>query len=316
MTASVASVTVAYNAVNVISRQIDALLQQSSELQEIIVVDNASTDGTGSMLAQRYPQITVLRMAENLGQAGGWAVGLSYAALKKRHDWVWTFDNDSIPTPETLRALLTGIKNIDDCDGAIGMVAPLPVHQATGTYYLPFHWRNGLVIASPDELRKPTWFADIVIASGSLIKRTVVEEIGLPRADFFIDVCDFEYCLRVRSHGYKIAVVSNATVEHEIGDTRRVRMLGSRLWTNHPPFREYYFSRNLVYLAWQLYPTTSAKLSIARHLTSRAIQVLLFGDRKISCLKRMIEGVKDGVSGRLGTRLIPTVNTSNTSFSI
>jgi len=49
---SVGSVTLAYNAVHVLPGQIDALLQQTHSLQEIIVVDNASTDGTGAMLAK------------------------------------------------------------------------------------------------------------------------------------------------------------------------------------------------------------------------------------------------------------------------
>ncbi len=83
----VASVTTAYNAVKILPRQMDALLRQSMPLAEIIVVDNGSTDGTVEMLAQRYPQVTVLRMAKNLGAAGGWAAGLRYAALEKGHDW-------------------------------------------------------------------------------------------------------------------------------------------------------------------------------------------------------------------------------------
>ena len=97
MSGSVASVTVTYNAVQVLPRQIDALLRQTHPLREIVVVDNASSeDGTGTMLAELYPQVTVLRMPENLGAAGGWAAGLSYAAIEKGYDWVWTFDQDSV----------------------------------------------------------------------------------------------------------------------------------------------------------------------------------------------------------------------------
>src|SRR5579884_548016 len=93
---SIASVTIAYNASATLPRQLAALLGQTRPLQEIIVVDNASTDCTRSLLANRYPGITVLRMPENVGAAGAWAAGLSYA-VGKRHDWVWTFDDDSVP---------------------------------------------------------------------------------------------------------------------------------------------------------------------------------------------------------------------------
>lgn len=296
----------AYNALKVLPRQIDALLRQTHPLQEIIVVDNASTDDTGAMLAKRYPQVTVLRMSENLGAAGAWAAGLSYAALKKHHDWVWTFDDDSVPAPEALEALLNGIETLGNTDTAIGMVAPIPVHRETGTCYLPFLWRDGFVKPSAEQARQPLWFADMVIASGCMVGRDVVEKIGLPRADFFMDFFDFEYCLRVRSYGYKIAIISRVKLDHEIGNARMIRWLGSPgLWTNQPPYREYYFSRNLAYLAWRLYPNRSTKRSAARYLASRGVRVLLFGTKKLPCLMRMIQGFHDGLRGRLGIRLRP-----------
>jgi GT2 family glycosyltransferase len=306
MSPSVASVTVAYNAVTVLPRQIDALLRQTRPLREIVVVDNASNDGTAAMLAERYPQVTLLRMSENLGQAGGWSAGLSYAALQKRHDWIWTFDNDSVPAPEAAETLLEAVETLGDTDTATGIVAPIPVHKDTETSYLPFLWRDGFVVPSAEQARQPVWFADVVIASGCLVSREVVEKVGLPRADFFIDFCDFEYCLRVRSHGYKIAVVNSVELDHEIGNARPIRLLGSpRLWANQPPFREYYFGRNLTYLAWWLYPNRSTKWCAARYIASRGVQSLLFSDKKLACLMRMIQGLHDGLQGRLGIRLRP-----------
>ena len=98
MSQSAASVTVAYNSGDLLLQQMEALLRQTRPLQEIIVVDNASSDGTSALVAERFPQVTFLRMAENLGVGAGFAAGLRYAALEKRHDWVWTFDQDSVPT--------------------------------------------------------------------------------------------------------------------------------------------------------------------------------------------------------------------------
>jgi len=85
MGSSVASVTTAYNGAHTLPRHLDALLEQRRPLQEIIVVDNASTDETGSLLAARYPDLTVLRMPENLGTGGALAAGLAYATDRK-HD--------------------------------------------------------------------------------------------------------------------------------------------------------------------------------------------------------------------------------------
>jgi len=169
----------AYNAARVLPRQIEALLQQRRALQEIIVVDNASTDGTGAMLAERYPQVTVLRMKENSGAAGAWARGLAYAALEKSHEWVWSLDDDSVPATDVLVRLLEGIDSLNAAQAEVGMVVPMPVHRGTGICYPPFLWRNGFVKATAEQVNQPIWFADMAIASGSLVRREVVRKIGL-----------------------------------------------------------------------------------------------------------------------------------------
>src|SRR5258707_6179442 len=145
MSQSVASLTIAHNAAKALPRQLEVLLLQTHPLQEIIVVDNASTDGTSAMLAERYPQVTVLRMKENVGAAGAWARGLSYAALEKQHEWVWSFDDDSVPNAFVLANLLDGIGSLNGTQADVGMVAPIPVHQKSGTCYPPLLWQNGFV---------------------------------------------------------------------------------------------------------------------------------------------------------------------------
>jgi rhamnopyranosyl-N-acetylglucosaminyl-diphospho-decaprenol beta-1,3/1,4-galactofuranosyltransferase len=303
---SVASLTTAYNAERALPRQIESLLGQTRSLQEIIVVDNASTDGTAAMLAARYPQVTVLRMPENLGAAGAWAAGLSYAALEKRHGWVWTFDDDSVPQSDALEVLLGGVRDLEAEHPDIGIAAGLAVNAATGDLYKPVLWRDDFVQPPAAVLGQANWFADLVIASGCLVRRDVVERVGLPRADFFMDIFDFEYCLRARSAGYKVAVINAARVVHEIGNARKIRLPGyRRLWTRQAPWREYYISRNLFYLAWWLYPNLRTKRAIVRYLTVHAVQIALFGTRKLDCLTKMARGVRDGHRGALGIRFRP-----------
>lgn len=307
MNLSTASVTTAYNAASVLPRQLDALLRQTRPLQEIVVVDNGSTDGTSEMLAKRYPQVTVLRMKENLGAAGAWAAGLAYTALNKGHDWVWSFDDDSVPPAESLADLLQGIATLNGGQCEIGMIAPMPVHQETKTFYPPLFWRDGFIKPNAEQMQEPVWFADMVIASGCLIRREVVEGIGLPRADFFMDFFDFEYSLRARSHGYKIAVIPRAELKHEIGNARKVWWGGrSRLWPGYAPWREYYYSRNMAYAGWHLYPNRATKRFVIGHLARHAGAVALFSPRKLACIGKMFQGFCDGYRGRLGIRFRPT----------
>ena len=307
MSQSVASVTMAYNAAEMLPKQMDALLRQTRPLQEIIVVDNASTDGTRAMLTERYPQVTVLTMPENLGAAGAWVGGLSYAALERRHDWVWTFDDDSVPEANALEMLLHGVNTLGETEAEVGMVATLPVDRGTGCSYRPVLWRDGFVKGPPALLQQSVWLADLVIASGCMVRRGMVEKIGVPRADFFMDVFDMEYCIRARARGYKIAVITSARLAHEIGNTRKINFLGyKRQWLNQPPWREYYISRNLTYLAWRLYPNRATKISMARYLLVHLAQVLLFSSDGLACAIRLIQGFGDGLRARLGIRVRPT----------
>lgn len=303
---SVASITTAYNGAHVLPQHIDALLQQRRPLQEIIVVDNASKDQTSALLATRYPNVTVLRMSENLGAGGALAAGLAYAAIQRRHDWIWTFDQDSVPTHGSLETMLQEAQSLRSTADEIGMIATLPVNPETGTHYVPWLWRNGFAKPPSELLCQSVWFPDLVITSGCIVRREVVEKIGLPRSDFFMDFVDYEYCLRVRSHGYKIAVITRAKLHHEIGKARKVRLLRySGVWSDHSPFREYYMSRNLVYSVWWLYPSRRTKRFVVRHLARHAGGVLLFGSNKLACLKRMAQGFWDGRRATLGIRFLP-----------
>lgn len=310
MTISIASVTTAYNAVRVLPRQMEALLRQTRQLAEIIVVDNGSQDGTLALLAEGYPQVTVLRMGENLGAAGAWSAGLEYAVTKKRHDWVWAFDDDSVPGDSALEGLMAATESLRSVEvgevGEIGMISALPVHSETGACYPPLLWREGFVKPSAEQLRQPVFFADLAFTSGSMVRREVVEKIGLPRADFFMDFFDFEYCLRARSSGYRIAVVTGVSLAHEVGNARSVRLPGfAGLWPNHAPWREYYISRNMAYAVWWLYPSGRAKRFTFRHLARHAGGVLLFGTDKMASLKKMAQGFWDGKRAKLGARFRP-----------
>jgi GT2 family glycosyltransferase len=306
MPTSVASLTTAYNAARALPRQIGALSRQTRPLDEIIVVDNASTDDTASLITECYPQVTVLRLAENTGAAGGWAKGLAYAALERKHDWIWIFDDDSLPDHDALEKLMQVAGAPTDADGEIGMIAVVPIHRETGIIYFPQLWRDGYRRASSEMQQRPVWFADLAIGSGLMVRRELVERIGLPRADFFMDFFDFEYCLRARAHGFKIAVATGVQLEHEVGRARHVQLPGfNALWPNHAPWREYYMSRNLAYVVWWLYPSYAAKWFSIRHMVRHAAGALLFSSEKLVSLKRMVQGFLDGRRARLGVRFRP-----------
>jgi len=298
---SLASVTVVYNGEQVMPRHLDALMAQSYRVDEIIVVNNASTDGTSSLLARLSPQVTVLNLPTNEGVGGGYVAGLRYA-IARGHDWVWQFDQDSIPATDALAHLLDGLERHSAKNDRVAIVAPKCINLATGREYPGLRWRNRWKKVE-FESAIGVEFVDAVISSGSLIRCQAIEQVGLPRADYFIDYIDMEYCLRLRRSGYKIAVIRHSILEHAVGAPRVLNIAGyKQQWADHVPWREYYKTRNEIFTVWQFQPEWTAKYSALRRLTRHALGILFFGRDKLTCLRMMCLGARDGLAGRLGIR--------------
>lgn len=300
---SIASVTVVYNGAGVLQQHLQSLRGQSRKLDEIIIVDNASVDGSGTSLTSQYPEVTVLKLAQNTGVGGGLSVGLDYAALQKKHDWVWIFDQDSVPEPNTLERLIQGLEYLDDGERKTAVLAPVCVHPETGMTSYGLAWRGARLVPTAEDPSQPVTLLDTVISSGSLVRREALETAGLPRADFFMDFVDHEHCLRLRRYGFEIAVVRDSRLRHSQGEPSKVSFLGrTKYWSDHIPWREYYMTRNEIFTMWKYYPRLAVKALLLYRLARHAIGILLFGKRKLDCLRMMHCGIEDGRAGRLGIR--------------
>jgi rhamnosyltransferase len=231
---------------------------------------------------------------------------LAYAALRKNYDWVWLFDQDSEPAEDGLARLLEGLSMLGDEGERTAILAPVCVDPTTGFICPGLSWEGERLRATALDSSRPITFADSVISSGSLISKTAVETAGLPRADFFMDFVDHEHCFRLRRSGFKIAVVRDSVLKHVLGDPSEIRFFGLRKhWTEHRPWREYYMARNEVFTIWQYYPKWKIKGFVMYRLLRHALDVMLFGRRKLACLKKMCDGFQDGRAGRLGVRFLP-----------
>jgi rhamnosyltransferase len=300
---SIASVTVAYNGASVLARHLDALKRQMQRLDEIIVVNNASADGTARLLAVEYPEVTVLNLAQNEGVGGGYAVGLQYAALKKKYNWVWLFDQDSVPAADALQRLLGALECLGDKGESTAILAPVCAHSGTKMPYPGLLWKGGRLIETPVDLGEEIKQVDLVISSGSLVRREAIEAVGLPRPDFFMDFVDYEYCLRLRRGGFQIAVVRDSHLDHVLGAPTKFKYLGhTTYWTDHAPWRVYYMIRNEVFTIWQYYPAWRNKGFALYRAVRYALSVLLFGKNKLACLGMIYRGWVDGRAGKLGIR--------------
>ncbi len=300
---SIASVTVVYNGADVLARHIDALKRQTRAINEIVVVNNASTDETLNLLRSRYPEVTVLNESVNRGVGGGYAAGLAYAALTKKYSWVWLFDQDSVPSDDGLERLLVGLQRLDGMSESTAILAPVCMDSQGEPTCPGLLWRDGNIVPVAGNPNTHITLVDLVISSGSLIRKEAIEAVGVPRADFFMDFVDYEHCLRLRRHGFNIAVVDDSLLHHTLGEPVKFRMLGrTKYWTDHVPWREYYKTRNEIYTTWQYFPEWKVRALTVYRLARHTLVLLMFGKRRLVCLRMISRGLFDGLKRRLGIR--------------
>jgi GT2 family glycosyltransferase len=288
---------------------LEALQSQGCALSQIVVVDNASTDGTVEFVSKRYPNVNVIRLDKNEGVSGGYCAGLEYA-LERGYDWAWLLDQDSKPVPRTVEKLLAEYEAFPEPE-KLGLIAPLPVDEETGEAYPLFLWEERQRKVFPELRGGGLTLVDMVISSGSLIRLDAVRKAGLPRRDFFMDFVDYEHCLRLRRNGFLIGVVKGCAMLHTIGHPRSVTFLGrQKSWLTHPAWRDYYKVRNRAFVVWQEFPSPKAKAFVVYQLLKQMAGSLLYDPQKITRIGLMWRGFWDGVKGRLGPTVQPKASLS------
>jgi rhamnopyranosyl-N-acetylglucosaminyl-diphospho-decaprenol beta-1,3/1,4-galactofuranosyltransferase len=197
------AIVVTYNRRALLQECLQALRDQTHPPDEVIVVDNASTDGTAAMVRERFPEMTLEALRENVGGAGGFHRGLGLGH-ERGHDWLWLMDDDTIPSPGALAALLAGLARAPERPAMLSS----QVQWTDGTLhpmnYPHPRWR------SPAALVDAASHGLVLIRSNTfvslLVARETVDRSGLPQAEYFIWGEDTEYTTRALRHsaGYLV----------------------------------------------------------------------------------------------------------------
>lgn len=197
----VIAVVVTWNRRALLAEALQALQEQTFPVSRIVVVDNASDDGTGSMLAAQFPDVEVVRSQVNTGGAGGFAIGVD-RALTHDSDAIWLMDDDTVARPGALEALVQA--RVGYAPGIPALSPPALVASRvvwTDGREHPMNTPRAKPAASPGERASAARVACVPIRTASFVSVLAdtarVREVGLPIADFFLWNDDFEYSARL-----------------------------------------------------------------------------------------------------------------------
>ena len=196
----VVAVVVAYNRAELLAQCLDGLAEQVVAPRGVVVIDNASTDGSAQVARQHRVGAQVVSLPENTGGAGGFAAGIARAlAVYPDARWVWLMDDDTVPTPGALEALLDAAARYPGQPAVL--VSRAVWHDGTEH---PMNRPRTRVGLTRSLYRHAEEAGCRQVRSASFVSVLMdVREVraqGLPRAAFFRWTDDFEYTMRLLRH--------------------------------------------------------------------------------------------------------------------
>ena len=184
----------------------------------VIVLDNASTDGSVEAIRASYPEVEILSLETNLGFGGNNNVGIR-AALERGADWVFILNEDTTLAEDCISLMVAAGQG----NARIGFVGPMVYHydepeviQSAGGFVDKF-CRSGHL--GENELDRGQFKGvrpvDWVSGCGMLVRRETIEQVGLLDERFFYCWDETDWALNSREYGWKSVCVSEARMWHK-----------------------------------------------------------------------------------------------------
>jgi len=196
---------------------------------EVLVIDNASSDGTPHLVRNEFPQVHLITNEKNIGFAAANNRGLRRAC----GEYVFLLNSDC----EVLPGCLQGLVEFGDSVPQAGMVAPQLLNsdgslQPSGRRF-PTLWRFLMEVTSLYRLYHPRGFfdphadytvireVDEVTGAAIMVRREAIQQVGMLDEGFFFYWEDIDWCKRMKAHGWRVIYVPHCQVIHHFGASSR-----------------------------------------------------------------------------------------------
>ncbi len=229
----VSIVIAAWNRRQDVLQTIQSIYAQDYPDFEIIVADNASTDGTSDAVSASFPDVRLVCLEENRGATGGRNAGIAIA----RGEIILCLDSDASPERGALCAIVQKFSN----DPSIGVVNSKIINAATRDFDPVAGWAY-----SEKQKAKSgqEFFSHTFSETGCAIRRQAFEKAGLFWEKLFFGREGEELALRILDAGYRILYCPSAVILHRVSPQKRIASTE----------RRYYDFRNSLYIHLVRYP--------------------------------------------------------------
>lgn len=261
-----------------------SLRQLVYQRYHVLVIDNNSDDGSLERIRAEFPEVQTVGVAANLGFAGGCNLGIGQA-LEHGADYVLLLNNDAQTPPGVLGELIEAA----EADPQLGILTPKVVWQdqpqrlyGLGGARLPFRTRlKGMEALDTGPWSGPPVLLDFVFGCAMLIKRQVIERIGLLDERFFMYFEDIDYCYRAADAGFSVGYLPGSVLPHVVSGSTRGRSGIKEFLLSRS--RQLFFRKHvagwwwLVYAPYELFYTIRFLLRLVRQRQLRPALLYLGG---------------------------------------
>ena len=239
-----------YNRLELLKRCIDFVYQQSLSIDDLLVIDNGSTDMTSDYL--KSASIKHITLSKG-GSAQGWGAAIDYAK-KYKYEFIWLMDDDGFPHKDALKNLINSFNESIDClsstvidiDNHNDLVFPLPKVKNG----LPVFFQNYKKINKLSDFKKK-YYDFVHFFNGSLFRTSIFKKIGGVNLEFYHHGVEIELYYRLIKNNFKIFTINDALHFHPNVSKRPI----TKMWV-------YFYLKNsiiidLQYLDYRLFRVLS-----------------------------------------------------------
>lgn len=263
----VAVIIVNWNSGELLRRCILSLTKQRFHIDELIVVDNASTDSSATGLEQYFPDIKIIKHDKNIGFAAANNLGVKFV---QKSEWIVLLNPDAFPEPDWLFKLMSAVQKYPEYSSfSCRMLKADNPHILDGAgddyHFSGLVWRRGHGYKAENN---HTSFQEVFspCAAAALYRKEDFLKVGGFDEDLFCYVEDVDIGFRLRLSGHRCLYVPEAVVHH----------IGSAITGKRSDFSLYYSHRNLVWVFVKNMPSPLFYFLLPSHILLNIISLLWF----------------------------------------